>query len=194
MKKAIILFLLSAFLMISGCNQLSLNNIEAEGLIKNILELPKSYREDIGLGFGASTWLDALQNDGLITYHIEYSGPWNTYLYLNPTENGNSFYLGVDPQNSNIHRFKTNDIDFDQIIGISVSKESQTATIRFSLKATNITPVASSLKRVGRIKYPLDLPISAELVFKKFDSGWQLLSDQNKSSNELVNQFLNGNN
>jgi hypothetical protein len=113
MKKNILINMFAIIVAFSSCNQLKLDNVEAGDLVKKTLELPKKYREDIGLGFGATSWLDALQNDGLITYNIEYSGPWNTYLYLNPTDKGKPFYLGQDPKNSNIHRFLTNNIDFE---------------------------------------------------------------------------------
>jgi hypothetical protein len=96
-------------------------------------------------------------------------------------------------QNYNVYKFKTNDIDFDQITGISIDKETQTATVRFTLKSTNVTPVALSLKSEGYIKYSLDNSIPGELIYKKFDNGWQLESNQNKSSNEMVNEIIKGN-
>jgi len=192
--KLLFMLLISISIVFSSCNRVKLDNNEAEGLIKKTLQLPIAYREDIGLGFGATSWLDALQNDGLITYNIKYSGPIHTYLYLNPTNLGKPFYLGQDPTNSNIYIFKTNDIDFDQITGIAINKESQTATVRFTLKAINVTPIARTLSSIGYIKYSLDNPISGELIFKKFDNGWQLQSDQNKSSNEIVNEILKGEN
>lgn len=79
-----------------------------------------------------------------------------------------------------------------KITGISIEKESQIATVRFTLKATNITPIARTLSRIGYIKYSLDNALSGELIFKKFNNGWQLHSDQNKSSNEIVNEILKG--
>ena len=178
---------------ITSCNQVKLENNEAEGLIKKTLELPKTYRRDVGWGsgvsmFGASGPLDALQSNGLITYNIEYHGAFSDpSLYLTPTEKGKPYYLG---QNSNVYMFKIHDIDFDQITGISVDKETKTATVRYTLKATNVTPVASALSSNGYIEYSLDNPLNGELIFKKFDNGWQLQSDQNKSSSELLNQIL----
>ena len=155
--------------------------------------MPKSYREDIGLGFAATSWLDALQEDGLIIYQIEYHGAFSDpSLYLFPTESGQPYFLGQSGSNSNEYMFKTNDIDFDQITGISIDKKSQTATVRFTLKATNITPVARSLKRINYLKYSLDTPINYQLVFKKFDTGWQLQSGQSRSSDEILSEILKG--
>ena len=150
MKNNKLIFILLVFIAFSNCTQLKLENNEAEVLIKKTLELPKQYREDIGLGYGASTWLDALQTDGFIIYTIDYHGAFtDPSLTLFPTDAGRPYYLGQDPNDSNKHRFKTNDIDFYQIVGISVQKESKTATIRYSLKASNITPIARTLSKIN---------------------------------------------
>ena len=190
MKTLKLIFILLISITLSNCKQVKLENNEAADLIKKTLELPKTYREDIGLGWGASSWLDALQEDGLIIYNIEYHGAFtDPSLYLFPTEAGQPYYLG---QSANNYMFKTNDIDFNQITGISIEKENQTATIRFTLKATNVTPIAQTLSRINYIKYSMDSPINCELIFKKFDNGWLLQSYQNKSSSDIVNQFLKG--
>jgi hypothetical protein len=192
MKKIKLIFILLLLVMFSSCNQIKLENNEAIDLIKKTLELPKSYSEEIGLGWGATSWLDALQEDGLIIYNIEYHGALtDPSLYLFPTETSTPYYLGQD-SGSGKYMFKTNDLEFDQITGISIQKESQTAMVRFSLKATNITPVARTLSKISYIKYSLDNPITGELIFKKFDRGWQLQSDQNKTSNDMVNEILKG--
>lgn len=194
MKNKLLIIALFIAIALTSCNQVKLENNEAEGLLKRTLELPKTYRRDVGWGsgvsmFGASGPLDALQSDGIITYNIEYNGAFtDPSLYLTVTDKGKPYFLG---QNSNVYMFKIHDIDFDQITGISVDKETKTATVRFTLKATNVTPVARALSS-EYIKYSLDNPISGELIFKKFDNGWQLQSDQNKSSNDRVNQMLNG--
>lgn len=189
------LLIIALLITITSCNQVKLENNEAEGLIKKTLELPKTYRRDVGWGsgvsmFGASGPLDALKSNGLITYNIEYHGAFSDpSLYLTTTEKGKPYYLG---QNSNVYMFKIHDIDFDQITGISVDKETKTANVRYTIKATNVTPVARALSSNGYIEYSLDNPLNGELIFKKFDNGWQLQSDQNKSSSELLNQILDG--
>lgn len=195
MKNRLLIIVLFIAIVFTSCNQVKLENSEAEGLIKKTLELPKTYRRDVGWGsgvsmFGASGPLDALQSAGLIKYNIEYHGAFtDPSLYLKPTEQGKPYFLG---QNANVFMFKIHDIDFDQITGISVDKETKTATVRYTLKATNVTPVARALSGQGYIKYSLDNPLNGELIFKKFDNGWQLQSDQNKSSNDIVNHMLNG--
>ena len=79
--------------------------------------------------------------------------------------------------------FKTFDIGFNDISGIALDKDQQTATVRFTIKAINITPVGRLLEQ------NVDAPRSGELVFKKFDKGWQLQSNQNISSVDLVKQI-----
>ena len=193
MKTTKLIFVLLLTLAFSSCNQVKLDNIEAEGLIKRTLELPKSYSYSVGWGQGVSMWgasgpLDALQSAGLITYNIEYHGAFSDpSLYLSTTELGKPYFLG---QNSNVCEFKTNDIDFDKITGISINKESQTAIIRFSLKATNVTLAGYALAQKKYIKYSLSGSIIGELVYKKFDSGWQLEAEQAKPSSDLLNQIL----
>lgn len=193
MKNNLLFIALSIAIAFTSCNQVKLDTNEAEGLIKKTLELPKSYRYDVGWGQGVSMWgaggkLDALQNDGLITWHDEPNGWEANILYVNVTEKGKPYFMG---KNGNVYSFKIHDIDFNQITGVSIEKETKTATVRFTLKATNITPIALALNKERYINYSLDNPLNGELVFKLFDNGWQLLSNENKSSGEMVNQILN---
>lgn len=183
--------------LFSSCKQLKLENEEAEGLVKKSLELPKTDVYSVGWGpgvsmFGASGPLDALQKEELITYEIEYHGAFSDpTLTLTPTDKGQPFLKG---NNENVYKFKTNEIDFDKILGISINKENQTATVRFTLKATNITPIATALKKEGYIKHSLNNPFQGELIYKKFDTGWQLQSNSNKSSSEMVKEIIKNNN
>jgi len=48
MKKAILIISLFLTIAFTSCNQVKLDNSEAEGLIKKALELPKTYRYDVG--------------------------------------------------------------------------------------------------------------------------------------------------
>jgi hypothetical protein len=191
MKNTLFFALLISIALIS-CNQVKLETVEAEGLIKKTLELPKSYRYDVGWGqnvpmFGAGGKLDALQTDGLITWSNEPNGWADNILHVNLTQKSKPYFMG---QNGNVYSFKIHDVAFDQITGISIDKNTQIATVRFTIKATNVTPIARSLKRAGYISYSIDNPLPHELIYKKFDSGWQLQSSQNKSSNEIVNEIL----
>src|SRR5674476_473294 len=100
MKNKLLIIAFFIAIALTSCNQVKLENNEAEGLIKKTLELPKTYRRDVGWGsgvsmFGASGPLDALQSDGLITYNIEYHGAFtDPSLYLTSTEKGKPYFLG----------------------------------------------------------------------------------------------------
>ena len=180
----------------SGCNQVKLTNEEAITLVVRTMGLPITYRHDIDKSpsMGSGFELDGLRNAGLIT-GSEYLDV-NRLIEINITEKGKSSYMG---ENNNAYMFRTNGIDFDQITGISINKDEQTAVVRFTIKAVDVTPAGIALSQTkagfsGRnyINYSLTSPINGELTYKKFDKGWQLLTNQNQSNYELLNQILNG--
>jgi|GEM_PF-1820655 len=195
-KIIMILSVIVLALITTSCNQTKLSEDEAKALVVKSLNLPVSYRHDIDKrpSMGSGFELDGLRNAGLIT-GSEYLDS-NTPIQIEITEQGKSSYIG---ENESAYMFRTNQIDFDQITGISINKEEQTAVVRFTVKATNITPAGIALSQTqagfsGRtyINYSLNSPINGEFSFKKFDNGWQLQTDQNKSSSELLNQILDG--
>lgn len=193
MKNSILIFATIALAILFGCNQTKLTNDEAKVLIIKTLNLPVTYRHDINKrpSMGSGFELDGLRSAGLIagSEYLDVNRP----IEIQITETGQSSFMG---ENNNAYMFKTNDIDFDQITGISINKEEQTATVRFSLIAKNATIAAYALAKTDRgfsgkkyINYSLINPLNGELAFKKFDNGWQLL-EQGKSSSDLLNQIL----
>lgn len=196
MKKTIYLtILLFSTNIYTSCNQTTLTNEEAKALIKKDLGVPVSFHQDLtkqATIFSADI-LNVLRTEGLV------NGPRyvdvNTPIQIEITEKGQSSFVSEE---DSYYRFKTNDIDFDQITGISVNKEDQTATVRFTLKATNVTPAAIALSKqtIGYsgnkyIPYNLETPINGELVYKKFDNGWQL-QNQDKAGSQLLDFILKG--
>jgi hypothetical protein len=166
-----------------SCNRLQMSNEEARTLIVAALKLPQTFRHDVNGESILNTDRDQLANAGFITKE---GGAWASYT-ITPTETGKPFYLGImgqTPAGSNILGFKTYDIDVDQISGVSINKDDQTAMVRFSLKAINITPIGTLLEP------NVNSPKNGELVFKKFDNGWQLNSDQNTPPIDLLKRFL----
>lgn len=180
----------------SSCNQVKLTNEEAKSLIVGTLGLPITYRHDIDKrpSMGSGFELDGLRNAGLITGSEILDS--RTLIHIDITESGKSSFMG---ENNNAYMFRTHGIDFDQITGISINKEEQTAVVRFTIKAKDVTPAGVALSQTkagfsGRsyINYSLTSPINGELTYKKFDNGWQLQTNQNKTSIQLLNQILNG--
>jgi hypothetical protein len=193
MEKTVLIFATIALAIFTSCTQINMTNDEAKSLIVNTLKLPVSYRHDIDKrpSMGSGFELGGLRNAGLITGSETLDS--RRAIEIQITEMGQSSFIG---ENNDAYMFKTNDIDFDQITGVSINKEEQTATIRFSIKAKNVTLAAYALAKTkagfsgsNYINYSLINPLIGELVFKKFDNGWQLL-EQGKSSSVLLNQLL----
>jgi len=194
MKKLLLLLMPIALAILTSCNQVKISNDEAKSLIIQTLNLPQSYRHDINKRptMGSGFELDALRKAGLITGSEILDS--RRLIEIQITETGKSSFLG---ESNDSYMFKTNDLVFDTVTGVSINKEAQTATIRFSLKAINCSLAAYALAKTSAgfsgknfINYSLINPILGELVFKKFDKSWQLL-DQGKSGSELLNQILN---
>jgi hypothetical protein len=193
MKNHVLIIVTIVVAFLFSCDQTKLTNEEAKALIVKTLNLPVSYRHDINKrpSMGSGFELDGLREAGLITGSetLDIRRP----IEINVTEIGKPSFLG---ESNDAYMFKTNDIDFDQITGISINKQEQTATIRFTLKAKNVTLAGYALANTSAgfsgkkyINYSLVNPLSGELVFKKFDNGWQLL-DQSKSGSDLLNLVL----
>jgi len=158
-------FLSTFLLILGGCNQISLSDKEAKELIIKTQNLPIRYSVTVGLG--DITQLENLQNAGLITFSYN-SGFYSAYLNVIPTDKGKPYFLEKlkgNPYDS--YNFKSYDIDFGEITGISINKEEQTATVRYNNIVINKTPIAVVLS-LG----PTSL--EKEIVFKKFDKGWQI--------------------
>jgi len=144
MKKNVLIFATIALAIITSCTQIKMNSDEAKSLIVTTLKLPITYRHDIDKkpSMGSGFELDGLRNAGLITGSETLDS--RRLIEIQITELGSSSFIG---ENNSAYMFKTNDIDFDQITGISVNKDVQTATIRFSLKAKNATLAAYALAK-----------------------------------------------
>jgi len=188
------IYLIIVIAIFTSCNNTTLSNEEAKAILVKTLNLPIQYsfnvnkRPTMASGFK----LKGLRDAGLIT-GSDYLDV-HTPIRIQITEKGKSSFLG---ENREAYMFKTNDVDFDQITGILINGEEKTAIVRFTLKATNVTPAGIALSQTqagfsGKkyINYNLNSPIPAEFTLKKFDNGWQLQSDQNKTSSELLDDIL----
>jgi len=203
MKKYNLVIIYVIVILFTSCNRTSLNNDEASRLIRESLKLPHQNSQSVGMG---SYEIAPLKNEGYIEVSYDKRDPWNQKMILEITAKGQPYYLGkIDKQYHGAdYYFKTSDIDLNDINGISVDNESKTAIVRFTLKVTNTTPIADiMINLINRQamndvifpakKYypPQNEMIEGELVFKKFDNGWQLNSEQNNSNNYVIKRLLN---
>lgn len=190
MKKALtklnFLVALAATLTFTSCKQLEMSNEEAKSMVVQHLNLPQNFSQTIGGTDPLNNADDILEQEG----YIYKSGSWLHGYSIHPTEKGQQFITasGKDGMyGTKTVDFKTFDINFGEITGIAVNKDQETATVRFTLVATNVTPI-------GKIVEPnIDQPKSGEMMFKKFDNGWQLASGQQSGAN-LLRQIVWGRN
>ena len=181
-----VLLILVFSLLFAACGEkIDLPNQEAQSLVEKALNLPQKFRSEVNGAnydwYGANHPAYKLEQEGYIIVNLDRFMGAVLGCRLIVTEKGNQYYLGEGRKRdgSNTLLFKTIDVGFGDITGIAINKEEKTATVRFTLKAINITPIGRILEN------NIDNPKNAELVFKKFDNGWQL-ADQNISGTEFV--------
>lgn len=166
----------------TSCNNLNLTNEEAKVLITQKLGLPKKVTDNVS-GSDIFKW-PKLMEAGLI-YD---PGNCSYGCDLKATEEGAKYLIkdegeGGYPMEYNTLTFQCYFIDLGDITGIALDKEQQTAVIRFVLKAIDITPAGQAMDdNVNNAR-------NSELIFKKFDNGWQLASELNKSENDLIREL-----
>ena len=168
-----------------SCKQLKMTNKEAQTLVAQTLNLPQKFSKKVAGTADIGDESDELKKAGYITK----SGNWVDGYYLNVTDMGKQYLVSIGKDavyGTSTLTFKTLDIDFGEITGVAINKDQETATVRFTLKATNVTPIGRIIVR------NIDGPKNGELVFKKFDNGWQLAAN-NKSGLDLVRQIVWGN-
>jgi len=183
--------LLLSVIALSSCNKFKLEDQEAKNLVISTLNLPQKFTEEVNANtmepLGSGRKCQILEDAGFIYKEGNWIYGYNLYC----TDKGKPYLIGEGKehmQGKNTLKFQAFDIDFDQITGIAINKEQQTAIVRFTLKATNVSPISRAVEK------NIDNPRSSELVYKKFDKGWQLASDQNKSGIDLVREIWWGRN
>ena len=186
MKRLLIpVLLIMAGMQIESCNDVKLSDDDAKALVIKTMNLPKhntfmvERRRSMMSGFV----IQGLEQAGLVTERQLTQDEFMSDQSRIPndltiTEAGKSSFINQD--NSGYY-FKTYDEEFDRITGILINKEQKTATVRFTTKATNVTPAAIALSKTDAgfsgkkiISINLENPTDHELVFKKFQNGWQL--------------------
>lgn len=183
------IYLIFTSTLFISCKNLKLSNEEAKDIILKSLNLPQRYFEEINANImdplGAGSKCDKLEREGFVYK----TGNWIYGYTLNVTDKGKPYVIGQGQDamySQSTLKFQAFDLDFDQITGIAINNEQATATVRFTLKATNISPISRALDS------KIDNPKNGQLVFKKFDSGWQLEANQGRTGIELLNIILHG--
>ncbi len=172
---------------LTGCGGLNLSEQDAQTLVKSSKSLPHDYPVIIRNSSDNEAILNLLQQNGLITWKFKWGNDYNGHSFdcdIYPTDKGKGFFLGKSQQQGELgimfenYMFKGYTMDFNQIVGISVNKENQTATVRYSQKATQVSPFAQLLANNTKfISQPLTSDITEDVIFKKFDTGWQLATN-----------------
>lgn len=173
-------------LVITSCKQIKMTNEEAQTLVTQTLNLPQKFSTKVAGTGGFGDVSGELEQAGYLTK----SGSWLYGYSLSVTDMGKEYLVGTGKDamyGTSTLTFKTLDIDFGEITGVAINKDQETATVRFSLKSTNVTPIGKMVER------NIDGPKNGELVYKKFDNGWQLV-DNSKTGIDLVRQICWGNN
>lgn len=160
---------------IVGCNQVKLSDKEAKELIIKELTLPLKINKNSCEYIG---YVNDLSKNG----YLSLTPSVGLMPYVEVTEKGKPYLVSVETGDwgRKDYIFHCFDIDFNAIEGISVNKEQQTAIVRFSFKSTNITPVGEIIyKHINKKKI-------YELVFQKFDNGWQIASGEKISDKDII--------
>jgi hypothetical protein len=192
MKKINTYLMILTSIALMNCNQIKLSGTEATELIQKNLKLPHDHNISILSHSSNEDYFNLLQQNGLITWKFDWVEYWAGSVIsrsyeceISLTDKGAPFLI---EKNSNenpypsmnlfVYKFKGYTINLNTITGISVNKENQSATVRYILKASNITPFAESLQGTKYVPHALNSDINGELVFKQFDTGWQLATVQ----------------
>lgn len=179
MRNTIFAIVLLTSLFNLGCNNISLTNDEAKMIIIDKLKLPVRFHTEEPINFNGQRMLKLEENG----YVIVYQGlKWTAEI----TDLAKPYYLGQGKKDGfglPSLKFKYFDVEFGEITGIMIQEEMQTATVRFSLIANNITPIADLLEQ------EIHKPRYGEIALKKFDTGWQLANEPEFSANEYINDL-----
>lgn len=168
-----------------SCKQLKMTNEEAQTLVTQTLSLPQKFSTEVAGTGGFGDVSGELEQAGYLTK----SGSWLYGYSLSVTDIGKEYLVGTGNDamyGTSTLNFKTLDIDFGEITGIAINKDQEIATVRFTLKSTNVTPIGRMIEK------NVDVPKNSELVYKKFENGWQL-ADNSKSGLDLVRKIVWGN-
>ena len=172
-------------IILMSCNTVTLKEQDAQNLVSQTLNLPKSISVSIGsLSFteqGKMHYYYALLNQGFL-YPAE-NRFYAPKLEIN-TDKSAPYFIG---KTGNEFVFKKFDIGLGAIQSISIDKDEKIARVAFTLKYINIPPYTQEAEANSKNYTHINLnnSVLGELEFKKFDKVWQL-KDNSKTSEELL--------
>lgn len=164
-----------------GCGSDKLSRGKAEKLIRAFNKFPsdeiKEFQTDFPDHWGAGP-LEELQKQGLLTYTNYFAGLGGYWFDAELTQEGKKFAVSdehglkdefglVDNYNKAV-TVKIAKLDFGEITGIHENKESNTATVNYTVVRKDITPF-------GKIGFKLQEGVfNKTSTFTKYDDGWRL--------------------
>lgn len=163
-----------------GCSSDKLSRGKAEKLIRAINKFPTDEIKEFQTAFpdhwGAGS-LEELQNQGLLTYTKYFAGLGGYWFDAELTEKGKKYAVsdkhglknefGLEDNYNKAITVKIAKLDFGEITGIHENKESNTATVNYTVVRKEITPF-------GKIEYKLqEGSFNKTITFTKYDDGWR---------------------
>ena len=179
-----LIFIIGVSVLFLSCGQkTNLSNAEAEALIKKELNLPHDYDIKILSHTEKEDYFNRLQQNGLISWKYKWddNASHSFECEIEVLDKGKPYFVDKSSKNNPYPNmdlyyftFKGYTTELNSIDGISMNNEDKTATVRYTLKVINISPFAEALENTEFVQHSLKSPIKGEMVFKKFDTGWQI--------------------
>lgn len=177
-------YFLSAAILVSACDKQNLDRDTAKELIIAEYKLPEVVDHSISAGDPtvAKKLLDlGFEKDGLVkimrkqTFN-EMGMPWIQF-----TEKGKAYFLPTPEEDIRYQgqNVKLASKEFDQIKGIVMGKDNNTALVEFSVSFKDPTPFA-------KLSKDLSGPKVLKAFFIKYDSGWKI---DNKKGAYMLMEF-----
>lgn len=166
-------FLLVLISLFNGCSNDNLTRGKAEMLIRELKNFPYYEIKRFETSFprhSATSTIDKLQSEELITYHEYFTGLGGYWISVGLTEKGKQ-YASSDEKGDSFERYidvKVATLDFGEVTGILYQKELNTATVNYTYIRKDLTPF-------GKIAFNLtEGPITETHTFTKYDNGWRI--------------------
>jgi hypothetical protein len=160
-----------AILLVTACNQPSLQKEEAATVIRAAKSYPKVYEYDVNMADPASAKkiLDAgLENDGLVTVDKTQKLKDAGQPIVHFTDKAKPYLIRIDEKYNNVQVVKVADMDLGEITGIQMNDDKKGATVEYTVVYKNITPFAKLMQR------DISKTETQRASLSLFDTGWKV--------------------